>query len=276
MLRLVERPVTSVGQDARVQAELPISAYWYPGPAVVEVGCYELDPGRGRRIDPPAADHQRSRRHGAAAGGRTAPAGRRRGDLRQRAAAARLRLRVGTARLHLDYHREIAQAGVHLYADWFGASRSSDMGHVAPDRYDYAEFDRYFAAILDVDPQAYFLPHIGVTGPQWWQTGPSRRDVPVRRRHARGPPRSPRERWRREMGDDLRRLIAYLRKAPYADRILGYMFFNGYTAEWQMWGTWEASRDDYSQPALRAFRAFLARPLRHRRAAPRPPGTIRR
>ena len=44
-----------------------------------------------------------------------------------------------------------------------------DLGHVAPDRYDYGEFDRYFAAILDVDPQAYFLPHVGVTGPLWWQ-----------------------------------------------------------------------------------------------------------
>jgi hypothetical protein len=61
------------------------------------------------------------------------------------------------------------------------------------------------------------------------------------------------------MGEDLRRLIAYLRRAPYADRILGYMFYNGYTAEWQMWGTWKTSRDDYSRPALRAFREFLTK-----------------
>ena len=63
--------------------------------------------------------------------------------------------------------------------------------------------------------------------------------------------------WRQEVGEDLRRLIEYLRRAPYADRIIGYAFFNGYTAEWQMWGTWQDSRDDYSQPALRAFRKFL-------------------
>ncbi len=37
------------------------------------------------------------------------------------------------------------------------ASRYSDMGHVEPDRYDYAEFDRYFAAILDVDPTALMV-----------------------------------------------------------------------------------------------------------------------
>jgi hypothetical protein len=74
----------------------------------------------------------------------------------------------------------------------------------------------------------------------------------------RGPTSFASEVWRRDVSEDLRRLIAYLRAAPYADRILGYIFFNGYTAEWQMWGTWQSSRDDYSPPALRAFRRFLA------------------
>ena len=27
----------------QVRAELPTSAYLYPGPAVIEVGCYEFD-----------------------------------------------------------------------------------------------------------------------------------------------------------------------------------------------------------------------------------------
>jgi hypothetical protein len=54
------------------------------------------------------------------------------------------------------------------------------------------------------------------------------------------------------MGDDLRRLLAHLRQAACADRLRGYAFFNGYTAEWQMWGTGQKSRDDYSQPAPRA------------------------
>ena len=139
------------------------------------------------------------------------------------------------------------------------------MGHVAPDKYDYSQYDRYFAAILDVDPQAYFLPHVGVTGARMVATSAPRRNVPIRERHE-GPTSFASELWRRQMSDDLRRLIAYLRKAPYADRIIGYTFFNGYTAEWQMWGTWQTSRDDYSPPAIRAFRAFLSR------AATRPTG----
>jgi hypothetical protein len=158
--------------------------------------------------------------------------------------------------LHPGYHREIAQAGVHLYCDWFGSSVDSDMGHVAPDKYDYSQYDRYFAAILDVDPQAYFLPHVGVTGARWWQQ--SHPDEMCQFENGKkGPTSFASELWRRQMREDLRRLIAYLRKAPYADRIIGYTFFNGYTAEWQMWGTWQTSRDDYSVPAMRAFCAFL-------------------
>ncbi|NUQ64850.1 MAG: beta-galactosidase [Pirellulales bacterium] len=257
ILRLVEKPVALGGELLRIGAELPISAYWNPGPATVEVGCYELDLPTG----------------GFAAGRELAITSRRIGSVRP--PAVELRRLGGDAAvfvdgqvvpafaflaaggLHLDRHREAAQAGIHLYCDWFGTSRYSDMGHVAPDRYEYSEFDRYFAAILDVDPDAYFLPHVGVTGPLWWQ-----------QRHpeemcqfedgSKGPTSFASQRWRQEMGDDLRKLIAYLRQAPYADRILGYIFYNGYTAEWQMWGTWQESRDDYSEPAVRAFRKFLA------------------
>ena len=257
ILRFVERPVCLSKKTLTVQTESPISPYWYPGPATVEVGCYETDPVEGvamsrplqitsdrvGTVQPPVAELRRLGGDAAIyVNGRPLPGF----------------AYVSAGALRLDCHREMAQAGVHLYADWFGGSVASDMGHVAPDRYDYADFDRYFAAVLDADPQAYFLPHIGVTGPEWWQKAHPE-ELCQFENGKKGPTSFASQPWRRDMSDDLRRLIAYLRKAPYADRILGYMFFNGYTAEWQMWGTWEASRDDYSQPALRAFRAFLAR-----------------
>ena len=132
---------------------------------------------------------------------------------------------------------------------------------MAPDKYDYGEFDRYFAAILDIDPQAYFLPHVGLTGPLWWQQAHPE-EMCQYEDGTRGPTSFASQVWRRDIGDDLRRLIAYLRQAPYADRILGYIFFNGYTAEWQMWGTWQESRDDYSPPALRAFPRVPASTIR--------------
>lgn len=257
ILRVDAKPVTFSGTLLRWDAELPVSPYWYPGPATVALRCYELDLFAGSR---PAceevqilSDRVRSTKPPVV-------------ELRRQGGDAAIFVDgqpipgyayVSEGALHLDYHRQVAEAGVHLYCDWFGTSRYSDLGHVAPDRYDYAEFDRYFAAILDVDPKAYFLPHVGVTGPRWWQE--AHPDEMCRFADgSRGPTSFASLPWRRDVGEDLRRLIAYLRRAPYADRILGYMFFNGYTAEWQMWGTWQESRDDYSEPAQRAFRQFLA------------------
>lgn len=257
ILRLDTKPVKLSGTSLRLGAELPVSAYWYPGPATVAFRCYELDSGPG---SPPAVQEVQitSDRVGSTKPPVVA--------LRRQGGDAAIFVNgqpipgyayVSHGGLHLDYHREMADAGVHLYCDWFGTSRESDLGHIAPDRYDYAEYDRYFAAILDVDPAAYFIPHVGITGPRWWQEAHPE-ELCRFADGSRGPTSFASMPWRREMGEDLRRLIAHLRRAPYADRILGTMFYNGYTAEWQMWGTWQESRDDYSEPAQRAFRRFLA------------------
>ena len=155
-------------------------------------------------------------------------------------------------------HREIGDTGVHLYADCFGTENAGYLGRTASGKYDYSVYDKYFANILAADPDAFFLPHIGVTAPTWWQKAHPE-ELCEFSDGRKGPSSLASLLWRQEMGDDLRKLIAHLRQAPYADRIIGYTFFSGYTAEWQMWGTWEAVRDDYSAPATRAFREFLAK-----------------
>ena len=258
ILRLAAHTVALSGSTLKLEAELPTSAYWYPGPATVAIRCYELDPApdsvaasqriqitsdRVNQVKPPQVELRRQGGDPAIfVNGQPMPG----------------YTYVSYGSLHLDYHRQLAEAGVHLYCDWFGTSIESDLGHVAPDRYEYSQYDRYFAAILDVDPAACFMPHIGVTGPRWWQE--AHPDEMCRFENgSRGPTSFASELWRQQVSEDLRRLIDHLRRAPYADRILGYMFYNGYTAEWQMWGAWQKSRDDYSQPAQRAFRQFLTR-----------------
>jgi len=258
IMRLAERLVPLEHGSAKISVDLPTSAYWYPGSFDVEVGLYELDPEgkvpgkvegivfRNSRIGqakPPVCELR--------------PLG---GDpaifLNGEPLPGMMFCIHGG--LHPGYHREFAGTGIHLYSDWFGSSRANDMGHVEPGRYDYSEYDRYFSTILDIDPEAYFLPHIGVTGPGWWQK--ANPDELCRLEDGTAwPPSFASEKWKKEMGEDFRRLIGYLRKAPYADRIIGILFFNGYTAEWQMWGTWQKSRDDYSAPALGAFRQFVER-----------------
>jgi len=158
-----------------------------------------------------------------------------------------------------DLHREAAAAGLTVYSDWLlGASTAGNLGQASAGVYDYAGFDQYFLTVLEAVPDAWFLPHIGVTAPQWWQQAYPE-ECCLYSDGKRGPSSFASERWRSEMGTDLARLIAHLRQAPYADRILGYTVYSGYTAEWQMWATWAAYSDDYSDPALRAFRAWLRR-----------------
>lgn len=259
ILRLQQKKLAAGAQTSAAEIELPLSAYWNPGPLTLEAGCFEADL-EGAPVTAPV------RLSNARAGTAAPPrCGLRNlgGDaaifVNDRPQAGFLFLAAGG--LHPEYHREVAQAGVHLYSDWFGASTESDLGHVAPDQFDYGEFDRYFAAILDIDPQAYFLPHIGLTGPRWWQQAHPD-ELCKYENGTRGPTSFASKVWRQDTGADLRKLIAYLRQTPYADRILGYIFFNGYTAEWQMWGTWQESRDDYSDPALAAFREFLRKKYR--------------
>lgn len=240
-----------------VEASLPLSAYWYPGTYAVQVGAYELDPVPGQKplardvefvnplvgtVKPPVVKLQQVGGDPAIiVNGKPLP-------------GLMFCLHGGDSE---KLHREIAGTGIHLYADWFGASTGSDMGHISPDRYDYSAFDRYFARILSVDPQALFVPHIGVTAPQWWQKLHPE-ELAVYADGKTGPSSFASQLWKQEMGEDLRKLLAHLRRAPYADRLIGYTFYGGYTAEWQMWGTWAEHKDDYSVPATKAFRAFLA------------------
>ncbi len=254
ILRLQQRKLEAGGQSPVAEIELPLSAYWNPGPLTLEAGCFEADLDGGPLSAPVRLANARA--------GTVKPP---RCELRSLGGDAAIFVNdhpqagflfLTEGGLRSEYHREVAQSGVHLYSDWFGTSTESALGHVAPDQFDYGEFDRYFAAILDVDPQAYFLPHIGLTGPRWWQEAHPD-ELCKYENGTRGPTSFASRVWRQDIGSDLKKLIAYLRQTPYADRILGYIFYNGYTAEWQMWGTWQESRDDYSAPALAAFREFL-------------------
>jgi len=155
-----------------------------------------------------------------------------------------------------ELHREMADTGIKIYTDWFGASVAGDLGHKEDGSYDYSHYDKYFETVLSSVPDAYFLPHIGVVAPYWWQKAHPE-ECCLYSNGRRGPSSLASKRWKQDMGEDLKRLMAHLRSAPYADRIIGYIFYAGYTAEWQNWATWKAYSDDYSDPAIRAFRAWL-------------------
>jgi hypothetical protein len=154
-------------------------------------------------------------------------------------------------------HKEFAGYDLHLYSDWLaGSSTAGMLGQVKPGVYDYSVFDTYFAEVLEADPDAYFLPHVNLTAPLWWQKAHPE-ELCTYADGGKGPQSFASERWRRDTAEDLRRFLRHVREAPYADRILGYILYTGYSAEWQSWGLWQNKLADYSAPAVRAWREWL-------------------
>ena len=155
-------------------------------------------------------------------------------------------------------HVEMAEAGIQIMSDWFGNSGDGNLGHVAEDKYDYAAFDLYFARMVQQIPDALFLPHVYVTPPVWW-TKAHPEELIRFEDGTTGLQSFASERWRKEMGEDLVRLIRHLREQPYADRLIGLIICSGYTAEWQTWGVWDNKFTDFSEPGLKAWREWLKR-----------------
>ncbi len=238
-----------------LEAEYTTSVYWNPGPLTAQIGFHELQVGDGQAIEA-SIEFANAKAAGARPPDvKLKPYG---GDVAITVDGKPLSgvMYLSGGGVRPEYHSEVARAGVHIYADWFGTSVASDQGHVAPDEYTYGQYDHYFATVLDLDPDAYFLPHLGVVAPHWWQ-GQHPEELCRFENGNKSPSSFASELWKRDSGEDLRKLLAYLSKAPYADRILGYCVYGGYTAEWQMWGTWQQSKDDYSEPARKAFVEFL-------------------
>ena len=239
-------------------AEFPTSKYLSAGAITACAGVYELDEVGGGRVgrDLATIDLQNPRQ-----GTRRPP----KVDVRRLAGdptihvegkpLAGMTFLVGDGR-RLAQHKEFAAAGIHVYSDWFGTSGGGDLGHPAEDRYDYGGFDSYFADLLDTDPDALFLPHLYVTPPAWWQAK-NPQEMCVYSDGTRGCQSFGSDKWRTEIGDDLRRLLAHLQSSTYADRILGYILCSGHSAEWQEWGIWDGKWADYSEPSRRAFRDWL-------------------
>lgn len=148
------------------------------------------------------------------------------------------------------YITEMAGAEVHVFMDDFG------FGNHVEGKYDFTGMERSIEHFLSLDPDAYFIPRLGITAPKWWQEKyPEERctfaDGSV------GPQSFASERWREDMARDLTALIKHIRNSKYADRVLGFLICSGYSAEWQAWGLWDQQVGDFSEPSVKAFKKWL-------------------
>lgn len=171
----------------------------------------------------------------------------------------------------VEVFRDFARAGVDLFTfaatpteSGYGLARTA---WVAPGKYDFSELDERVNMVLKADPHAYFFPRLYLHAPKWWSRqhpddlvlmdpGDGR---PIPFIHSGGKPApswtSPT--WRRDTVEGLRRLIAHVEAAPYADRCIGYHIASGSTEEWMMWGANENQWVDYSPVNTTAFRQWL-------------------
>lgn len=166
---------------------------------------------------------------------------------------------------------DFARAGVTLFT-FSGTPTEAGYGlakttWIAPDTYDYSQFDERVQMLLQACPEAYFFPRLYLHAPPWWSAEHPDDIVlmdpgdgkPVPFLHAGGKPAPSwaSEVWRRDTIEGLRRLVAHVESSPYADRVVGYHLASGTTEEWMMWGANENEWVDYSPANLAGFRQWL-------------------
>lgn len=166
---------------------------------------------------------------------------------------------------------DFTEAGVSLFT-FSGTPTEAGYGlsqttWVAPDAYDYTQFDQRVLMLLEANPEAYFFPRLYLHAPPWWSEQHPDDIVlmdpgdgnPVPLVHSGGKPAPSwaSEAWRRDTVEGLRRMVAHIEASPYADRVVGYHIASGTTEEWMMWGANENEWVDYSPVNVARFRGWL-------------------
>ncbi|HEX2949508.1 MAG TPA: beta-galactosidase [Armatimonadota bacterium] len=130
-------------------------------------------------------------------------------------------------------------------------------------QFDYSAIDTGIRDVLQYAPDAYCLPRIYVSAPEWWidrYPEEACRYANGADWHDNGWQGTKHEsfasaRWLREMGEAFRCVVRHILTAEYADRIIGIHVANGVTGEWHMWSP--EDHPDTSEPMRQAFIAGL-------------------
>lgn len=151
---------------------------------------------------------------------------------------------------HSEQYGKMAAAGVRCY------TAGAALGN-GPDGFDPGGVGAAFDEILERAPDALIFPRVGVTPPAWWhERNPGNRVVYDD--GSEGPQSMFSEAWLRDACRWIEDYARYIRGSRYAKHVMGIHICSGVTAEWQSWGLWEDRRGDFSAPAQRAWRAYLA------------------
>ncbi len=169
------------------------------------------------------------------------------------------------------YFRDFGEAGVNLAT--FSATSDHSYYNLAPDTwlapdvFDFTQFDNRIISILEANPNAYLFPRIYISAPPWWckahpdEVARQADESIVKGEHFSGKlfatPAS--EKWRQDTAMALRKFIEHVRSSPYADRVIGYHIASLHTEEWFYHNFWNnpPSYWGYSKPDVESFRKWL-------------------
>ncbi len=142
-------------------------------------------------------------------------------------------------------------------------------GWTAPGKYDWTQYDKYFAKLLELVPDGFLFPRIHLYAPVWWkETHPEeliKCGLPIPAGEYKVPPQYvdresglnwslndpygasfASEVWKKETAEMLRDFLRHIEASPLRARMLGYHISGMHTGEWHYLGCrWFP---DYSAP----------------------------
>ncbi|MBO5215693.1 MAG: hypothetical protein J6B79_05845 [Clostridia bacterium] len=65
------------------------------------------------------------------------------------------------------------------------------------------------------------------------------------------------DRWRKDAGEAIRKLVRHIESLPYADRIIGYHVTYGMCGETSMWGAWENELEFHGDYGINTTKKFI-------------------
>ncbi len=164
------------------------------------------------------------------------------------------------------------KAGINVYQPILGMR----SGWLGPDEYDWTIIDAFLGRLLELNPDAYFLPRLHLSTPDWWKEAhPSeliKYGLPIPEDNydiIKKKNLTPSEGgfyffsggdlwevsfaseiWRQDTAAMLRAFLQHIQDSPLNSRIIGYHPTTGRTSEWNYFGA--DYLPDYSTPMKRA------------------------
>lgn len=171
-----------------------------------------------------------------------------------------------------QYFNQFADAGCDIFSFSvsFGLYGHSRFMWLAPGQWDFSPLDERVRQVLKAHPDGWIMPRIYLGTPDWWldahpdevqilhdgsRVYPRTGQTPVPKNQPFASIAS--DRWRRDMAESLRKLVAHAESSEYRDHIFGYMVTGLATEEWYHWSSNADQLADYSSHMMTAFRQWL-------------------